>query len=83
MAKVPDYDLKKLRHQQLVDFADDVTNVLNNGKTQFQWIVSTTGPIFAGNAGEMAFVLNAASGEMYVYSGVAWDLAAVWTATTA
>lgn len=82
MSKIDDYEFRKLGSQELEDFKDDVRTVLNNGKTQFQVISSTTGPTFSGNAGEMVFVMNAASGELYVYSGVAWDLAAVWTATT-
>ena len=82
MAKVDDYEFKRLP-QQLIDFKDDVRILLNNGKYQSQFITATTAPNFAGNAGESVFVLNAASGEWYVFSGFAWDLAAVWTATTA
>jgi hypothetical protein len=81
MAKLDDYEFRR-QPQDLIDFKDDVRFLLNHGKAQFQFIVSSTAPGFAGNAGELAFVRNGTAGTLYCYSGYAWDAVALYTATT-
>ena len=62
MAKLDDYDWVK-QPQQMIDFKDDVRELLNNGKSQSQ--SSSTVPTFAGNIGERFLFLNGTDGRLY------------------
>ena len=80
MAKVHDQDFARLP-QALVDFKDNVLEVLNFGKAQFQ--VVTTEPTFAGRAGECLIYRNLTSppvGRFYAYVGTSWNLVASFPA---
>lgn len=77
--KIDDYDLTK-ENQQLIDFKDDVTTILNRGKVQAS--VVRTAPTFAGNPGESVLLLNGTQGRLYYYTSGAWDVVASFTAST-
>ena len=79
MGKLADQDFSKLPIQVL-QFKDDTRTLLNFGKAQFQVLVATTGPGFAGRAGEITFLHNGTDGRMYVYMGSSWNLSLSWTA---
>jgi len=80
VAKIEEYDWVR-QPQQMVDFKDDVTFLLNNGKSQSQ--SGSVAPTFAGNIGERFLFLSGTDGRLYIFTGFAWDIASVFTATTA
>lgn len=75
--KLDDYDFARLP-SEVIDFKDDVRQLLNFGKAQFQ--VVATAPTFAGRAGEVTLLRNGTDGRLYVYMGTSWNLAVSWTA---
>lgn len=79
MGKLTDYIFTKFPIQ-LVQFKDDVRSLVNFGKFQFQVVIATTGPSFAGRSGEITFLHNGTDGRAYVYMGSSWNLAFTWTA---
>jgi hypothetical protein len=68
--KVEDYDV--LNKQELTDFKDDVTNILNFGKYGSQIVNSA--PNWAGKNGEFCFYINTLTNvkAMYVYLDEIW-----------
>lgn len=79
MSKISDYELKGVS-QQVVDFAEDVRDLLNNGK--FQASVATTGiPGWSANTGEFAFFSSGSDRRLYVRASSAWQLVAGFDST--
>ena len=79
MARIPDADFHRIS-DELEFFKDQVRNLLNFGKQQYQVIEATTAPVFAGHAGEGVFIRNGTDGRHYVYMGSSWNLVYSWTA---
>lgn len=79
MAKLQDYTLKGLP-DEIVQFKDDVRQLINFGKYQPQVLSSSTAPTLAGRAGEFVWWRNGTDGRLYVYMGSSWNLVASWTA---
>ena len=77
--KIGDSDFARLP-TPLIEFKDTVRDLWNGGKFQFQVIIASTGPTFAGRPGEMTFIRNGTDGRGYVYMGSSWNLAYTWTA---
>ena len=80
MGKVLDYDWSK-EPQDLIDFKDNVRDILNNGKSQSQ--SASTAPTHAGNIGERFLFLSGTDGRVYHFTGFAWDITSTFEATTA
>ena len=80
MSRLDDYEFKGLP-QQVVDFKDDVRDLLNNGKTQASIVTGT--PTFAGGTGEFCFFLaginSTNSSTLYVKTGNSWSAVASFT----
>lgn len=75
MGKVSPYYFKGMP-QELVDFKDEVTSILNYGKYQFKMLYEST-PTWKGVEGEVALCyLSTAGGQYefrnYYYANSAW-----------
>jgi len=72
MAKLDDYEFKGV-DQQVVDFKDDVRDMLNSGK--YQASLATTGiPGWTANQGEFAFYRSGSDRRLYLRAATAWML---------
>mgnify|MGYP001590623393 FL=1 len=80
MSKLDSYELKGLG-QQVVDFHDDVRDLVNNAKYQASIVTGT--PTFAGGTGEFCFFLagvnSTNSSTLYVKTGNSWSAVASFT----
>lgn len=63
MSKIDEYDFKKMP-QEVVDFKDQVRELLNFGKYQAQLLTGI--PAYIGRGGEQAWYVGADSGALYV-----------------
>jgi len=79
MAKLVDHDFGKL-NPELVDFKDEVRDLLNYGK--FQLAVVSAAPTYSGHKGEAVLFLSGTGGALYFYTGVGWNAVTTFTATT-
>lgn len=81
MSKIEDYEFSNLPSDVGL-FKDDVRDLVNNGKFQFQ--VGTSTPTFKGNRGEMYLLLNGTQSALYVNMGnnSVWSVAAIFTASS-
>lgn len=78
MSKIPGYEFRGLP-QELVDFKDDVTTLINFGKIQPQ--VVTAAPTWAGRNGEFVWFISNGTGILYVNTADnanAWSGAFQW-----
>lgn len=75
MAKLGEYDFGKLP-EELRDFKDEVTRILNFGKYASQVINSTASPTWSGREGEtvMGIAVNGGTYAAYQY----WWLNSAW-----
>ena len=68
--KVSGYNLAHV-DQGLEDFRDEITNVINLGKTQYPTV--TTAPTWDGEKGEAVYVMPDSGGTtLYVMRNTAW-----------
>ena len=76
MARLDDYEFRQLP-QELIDFKDDVRDIINNRK--FDHSIVTGTPTYAANTGEFALYVVAAavgSSALYVKTGNSWSVVA-------
>ena len=78
MGKLNDFDFGRGAHPELIEFKDEVRDLVNFGKFQFQ--VVSTAPTFAGRMGEVTFFRNGTDGRGYVYMGSSWNVFSTFTA---
>lgn len=79
MSKLEDYEFKGVG-QQIVDFKDDVRDLLNSGK--YQASVATTGiPGWSANTGEFAFYSSGSDRRLYLRAATSWQLIAGFNPT--
>ena len=73
MAKLQDYEIRRLG-QSLVDFKDDIRDLVNFGKMQFP--ITNSVPGWKTNDGEMAFYTATAVTDRRIYVGLdsGWSL---------
>lgn len=73
MGKITDVELRGMP-QELIDFKDNVQEVINFYKYQFQVVSSV--PTFTGRRGQIVFYVNGTDGRMYVCTT---DKSSTWT----
>jgi len=77
--KIPDYEFRGVP-DELIDFKNDVSVILNYGKYQPQ--VVSAPPNWKGERGEFAFVVSATTAALYAYmatAGLTWSKVASFT----
>lgn len=80
MTRIDDYTFKGLP-QDVIDFKDDVRDLVNAGKFQFPIVTGT--PTFAGGTGEfvvyLAGINSTNTSTLYVKTGASWSAIASFT----
>lgn len=71
--KLNDFDFVGVP-EQVKDFKDDTTYLLNYGKYQFQ--ITTNAPTWTGRGGECVLAISGGSGRLYI---CATDNSNAWT----
>ena len=68
--KLPGYNFGNI-NQELEDFRDQLTTIINLGKTQYPTV--TSAPTWSGNKGEGTYVMPSSGGtSFYVMRNTAW-----------
>lgn len=77
--KIDQFDFTS-QDQEVIDFKDKVTEVINFGKFGFQ--KSSIVPTWTGRTGEMCFYQNGTDGRLYAFmgtGGTTWTIVASFT----